>query len=120
MSTLLAFSRSPYSSDLIITRSSSIPIYVYDRWVLAILLLPLIATILGTWGRWRITGQDIFVGYDPVEIARRGPVDELPAAAQIAQKSSRDDVEKKHVWCMQETMLAMDGAQVTKIRFAVG
>jgi hypothetical protein len=119
-STLLAFSRSPYSSSLAITRSSSTPIYVYDRWVLAILLLPLIATILGTWGRWRITGQDIFVGYDPVEIARRGPVDELSVAAQTTQKGPRDDVEKKHVWCMQETMLSMDGAQVPKLRFAVG
>jgi hypothetical protein len=120
MSTLLAFSRSPYSSDLVITRSSSNPIYVYDRRVLAILLLPLIATILGTWGRWRITGNDIFVGYDPVEIARRGPVDELSASAQTAQKRHRNDVEKRHVWCVQDTALAMDGAQVTKVRFAVG
>lgn len=68
MSTLLAFSRSPYSSDLIITRSSSKPIYVYDWRVLAILFLPLMATILGICGRWRITGNDIFVGYDPVEM----------------------------------------------------
>jgi hypothetical protein len=120
MSTLLAFSRSPYSSDLVITRSSSKPIYVYDRRVLAILLLPLMATVFGTWGRWRITGEDIFVGYDPVEIARRGPVDELSASAETGQKYHRNDVEKKYVWCVQETVLAMDGTQVTKARFAVG
>jgi hypothetical protein len=62
MSTLMAFSRVPYASDLAVYTTTSKPIWVYDRAVLAILLLPLLAMLLGTFGRWRITGKDILVG----------------------------------------------------------
>ncbi|KAL1887236.1 hypothetical protein Cpir12675_006634 [Ceratocystis pirilliformis] len=54
MTTLQAFARSPSSSDFLFTRSHKSPEYKYDKVVLLILAVPFIATILGTWNRWRV------------------------------------------------------------------
>lgn len=114
MATLMAFSRSPYSSDLTITTVATTPVYDYDKRVLAVLIMPFLATLFGLYGRCRVTGKDIFVGYDPVEIARRGPVDGLP------ETSSADGVEKKHVWCATiENETDANGNQVPRNGFVV-
>ncbi|KFY20525.1 hypothetical protein V491_03650 [Pseudogymnoascus sp. VKM F-3775] len=114
MSTLMAFSRVPYASGLAVSTTTSPPVHVYDRLVLAILLLPLVATLLGTLGRWRITGKDIFVGYDPVEIARRGPVKGLP------DRTVDDSIDEKFIWSEQEYDVDDRGERHSRDRFAVG
>ena len=72
--TLMAFSRSPNSSQLTIYTKQYDNIYVYNARVLGILTLPILATLLGTFRRWRVVGRDIVIGYDPVEISKRGPI----------------------------------------------
>lgn len=42
--------------------------------MLLALLVPAIATLAAVLGRRTVTGDDVFVGYNPVEIARRGPI----------------------------------------------
>ncbi|KAH7142138.1 hypothetical protein EDB81DRAFT_869889 [Dactylonectria macrodidyma] len=113
LATVLAFSRTPHASDLKITTSVSTPQYAYDRHVLAVLLVPFIATILGTWGRWKVEGQEKIAGYDPVGIARRGPVKGLH------NYGSRDDIDKKIVLGYRETTSAPTGTQVDTDRFAI-
>jgi hypothetical protein len=113
MSTLMAFSRVPYASDLAVSTTTSKPIWVYDRAVLAILLLPLLAMLLGTFGRWRITGKDILVGYDPVRIARRGSVSGLP------HKSADDGTDEKPTWSVEEYEVDDNGERHSRERFVV-
>ncbi|CAG9991112.1 unnamed protein product [Clonostachys byssicola] len=72
--TLMAFARVPGAANVTITTTTSGPIYVYHPLVLLILLIPFFATVLGTYRRLRIEGNSLCPGYDPVEIARRGPV----------------------------------------------
>lgn len=114
MSTLMAFSRVPYASDLTVSTTTSAQVYVYDKPVLAILLLPLVATLLGTFGRWRITGKDIFIGYDPVEIARRGPVKVL------TDRNVDDGIDDKLIWSVQECEVDDKGQRRLKDQFVVG
>ena len=114
MSTLMAFSREPYASDLAVSTTTSRPIYVYNRPVLTILLLPLVATLLGMFGRWKITGNDIFVGYDPVEIARRGPVKGLP------DRDIDSRIDEMQVWSLQEFVIDDKGQTNISDKFAVG
>ncbi|KAK7222391.1 hypothetical protein V2G26_010394 [Clonostachys chloroleuca] len=73
--TLMAFTRVPGAANVTITTTTSGPIYVYHPLVLLILLIPFFATVLGTYRRLRIEGNSLCPGYDPVEIARRGPVE---------------------------------------------
>uniref|UniRef100_A0A8H7N664 Uncharacterized protein n=1 Tax=Bionectria ochroleuca TaxID=29856 RepID=A0A8H7N664_BIOOC len=72
--TLMAFTRVPGAANVTITTTTSGPIYVYHPLVLLILLIPFFATVLGTYRRLRVEGNSLCPGYDPVEIARRGPV----------------------------------------------
>ncbi|KAK5651988.1 hypothetical protein OQA88_10891 [Cercophora sp. LCS_1] len=72
--TLHAFARGPESSDLVFTRGEVRGAYVYQPLALLVLLVPFAATVLGTWGRWRVGSAEEVVGYDPVAIARLGPV----------------------------------------------
>ncbi|KAH6986965.1 hypothetical protein EDB80DRAFT_690416 [Ilyonectria destructans] len=88
MATLHAFARGPNSSELVFARSHSSPVYVYQPLVLLILLVPLLATILGSWTRWRVAGDTVKVGYDPVGIARLGPVRGM-AQGSTPSKESR-------------------------------
>jgi len=74
MATVLAFSRASNASDLTITTREPLTKYVYDKRVVAILLVPFFASILGTWGKWRVEGTEQVIGYDPVAIAERGPI----------------------------------------------
>jgi hypothetical protein len=120
MATLLAFSRSPFSSDLTITTDTAIPLYDYNQRVLAILLLPLLAVVIGTWGRWRVGGKEHFVGYDPVEIARRGPVFGLPDRIVTQETNDQKRIDGKRVWSYQEALLTDAGLSVTRDRLVVG
>ncbi|KAF3935248.1 hypothetical protein ABW19_dt0202693 [Dactylella cylindrospora] len=71
---LFAFARAVNTTDLSKTIETRTPIYIYNQKVLLVLLVPLVATILGVWGRWYVLGDDMMPGYDPVRIARWGPV----------------------------------------------
>lgn len=113
MATLLAFSRAPNASDLTITTREPITRYVYDKRVLAILLVPFIATILGTWGRWSVEGTEQVIGYDPVAIAERGPIQGLPESV------SGEDIDKKRVVGYQDTTITSTGMRVDTTRFAI-
>jgi hypothetical protein len=115
----MAFSRSPYTSSLTIVTTDSLPVYVYDARVLAILLVPFLATVLGTWGRWRVTGNDVFVGYDPVEIARRGPVVGMSEASEVRDAGMREALDGRKVWVVRETRAGKDGISRSKERFEV-
>jgi hypothetical protein len=112
MATLMAFAKAPGAADLTITTTGSTVVYVYERSVLAILLIPLVATVLGMWGRSKITGNDVFVGYDPVEIAKRGPVHGLWGVGGEA-------VENKQIWSVTEMLANGNGELITKGRFVV-
>jgi hypothetical protein len=74
MDNLFAFSRWANTTDRLITRETPRMVYVYDAKVLLVLVLPLLATILGVWKRWQVLGPELMLGYDPVKIARCGPV----------------------------------------------
>ncbi|KAG7411033.1 hypothetical protein ACKAV7_010789 [Fusarium commune] len=116
MATLLAFSRAPNASDLSITTREPFTRYVYDERVLAILLVPFLATILGTWGRWKVEGTGQVIGYDPVAIAERGPIQGLPEDVS----RSREDIDEKTVVGYQETTTTSTGTRVNVTRFAIG
>ncbi|PMD33443.1 hypothetical protein L207DRAFT_589807 [Hyaloscypha variabilis F] len=87
--TLMAFAREPLAADITVTIVDNTPVYLFDQKVLLILLVPMLAVLLGTVGRYEIEGHDICVGYDPVEIARRGPIVDLA--------ESRDESNDHHL-----------------------
>ncbi|KAM0330859.1 hypothetical protein ACHAQA_003814 [Verticillium albo-atrum] len=112
MATLHAFARGSNSSDLVFTRSHRSPAYVYEPIVLLILLVPLLATILGTWARWRVAGDNVTVGYDPIGIARLGPVDGLThGPAGSGQYKKQEDSSK--VWRWTREVNYSDGSSST-------
>ncbi len=74
MATLMAWAGSPVVADRTYTYTDILPIYSYDRRVLLILLVPLTAMILNLSGRWRVGSSEEVFGYDPIEIAKWGPV----------------------------------------------
>lgn len=82
MATLLAFVREPYAGAVSITTTHKRNVWKYDRHVLAILAVPLLATILVLCVCWRVEGDEVVVGYDPLEIARR--------AGEILEERKRD------------------------------
>lgn len=93
MSTLFAFSRSPTSSTLNFAfESANKARYTYDKKVLFILLIPLLATLLGCWGRGWVGGIEV-IGYDVVGIATMGPVGGLEKYEQGSE------IEERPVWC---------------------
>lgn len=74
MAALMSWARSPGSADVDYTQTRTVRVYVYQRWVLLMLLVPLLATVLGTVGKISVGGKDLVPGYDPLVIASRGPV----------------------------------------------
>lgn len=116
--TLMAFVRSPDSVNVTITTTNNTPVYIFDLKVLIILPVPLLATVLGTFGRWRMAGNDIYIGYDPVEIARRGPVARL-AERKKDPNAAEEDVDEKHVVIVRETAVAEGGSQSMRDYFQV-
>lgn len=69
--TLFAFSRAPEAASVHITHTDHVNIWSYDPRVLAILIPPLLATILILCTRWRIYSDNVVIGYNPIAIARR-------------------------------------------------
>ncbi|KAH7375196.1 hypothetical protein B0T11DRAFT_308823 [Plectosphaerella cucumerina] len=92
--TMSAFARQPNASDVVTTMREATRVYVYNHMVLLILLVPLLATLLGTWGRWAVGSDDDVLGYDPVAIATRGPVDGIAAPAFVGSAEYRKACEK--------------------------
>ncbi|KAM5345754.1 hypothetical protein ACJ41O_011615 [Fusarium nematophilum] len=121
MATLHAFARMPGSSEITYTiRRSEARVYVYDARVLLILLVPCVATVLGCWGRWKVAGEDVVVGYDPVGIARLGPVTGLYSGALPADREARDEEDSLRVWRWQRIGPYQNGFTATATGFAVG
>ena len=116
LATLLAFSREPGASDLEMAFTTTRNQYIYEARVLAILLVPLMATLLGTWGRWRVEGDEVVLGYNPVKIAMRGPVEGAPQGSS----GTEDDVDEKQVMIYKEKFITPHGVQGTVDRFVVG
>ena len=69
--TLFAFARAPHAAPLDITETHDISIWTYDTRVLAVLVLPFLATILILSIHWRIQSNEVVIGYDPLGTARR-------------------------------------------------
>ncbi|KAH8669144.1 hypothetical protein BX600DRAFT_461280 [Xylariales sp. PMI_506] len=95
MATLLSFARSPGSATSYITTTISHNSYVFDKRFLAILVVPLIATICGLWGRLKIEGNDVVIGYDPVRIAEHGQKFAGPSRANTIEQGRILDMEEK-------------------------
>ncbi|KAM7208168.1 hypothetical protein V8F20_001448 [Naviculisporaceae sp. PSN 640] len=70
--TLAAFAREPNASDITRTITTTTRVYVFRPANLAILIVPLLGTLLACWGRLRVGSREEVPGYDPVAIARRG------------------------------------------------
>ena len=84
MATLLAFVRAPHTGDVLMKTTYGDHIWMYDPRVCAILVIPVLATFIG--GRYFFTLEDhegYFIGYDPLEIARR--------ASEILRTSETED-----------------------------
>ncbi len=83
--------------------------------MLLVLLVPLLATLLSAWGRWRVAGEDVTVGYDPVAIARLGPVvgGELAPGIVPAEKSARREEDMLRVWRWRRNYVGGDGRTYT-------
>lgn len=76
---LLSFKTNHTVADKTTTAEHRRIVYNYDSKVLLYLLVPLIATLAGCWGRWWIGDEDVVFGYDPLRIAQCGPVQGLTA-----------------------------------------
>jgi hypothetical protein len=70
--TLSAFVRAPAAAEVTVKNINPVQLWVYDKVVLAILLVPALATLLPLFGRIRVERKDVCLGYDPVAIAARG------------------------------------------------
>lgn len=117
MSTLLAFARAPDSADLVITTTERVQSWGYDPTVLAVLCVPLLATFLGLIGRMKVGSDDDVVGYDPVEIARRGPVMrrrmDMGGEEEVLDYDS-DGKDEMEVWSVKR------GEEKRRVKFVVG
>lgn len=71
MATLFAFARAPNASAVDIETTKRINIWTYNAQVLSVLAIPLLATSLVLFARWKVYSNDIVIGYDPIGIARR-------------------------------------------------
>jgi hypothetical protein len=81
--TLAAFSKEVNASNVTTTRTTVTRVYVYDRRVLSILLIPVIAMVMSAWGRLRVGSDEVVREYDPVAIAQLEPVEELPLGGEV-------------------------------------
>ncbi|KAF7194698.1 hypothetical protein HII31_03960 [Pseudocercospora fuligena] len=68
--TLLIYSKYPGTASATITTTTSYLIWNYNSWVLAILFLPLLASVLVLSTNFEVGGTDKVIGYDPVRIAK--------------------------------------------------
>jgi hypothetical protein len=87
MATLFAFARSPHAASVDITTTLERNIWTYDTTVLAILALPLLATVLVLCIGWKVQSDEVVIGYDPLEIARRADEVLMPSLGAATQHS---------------------------------
>jgi hypothetical protein len=85
MATLFAFARSPHAASIDITTTLERNIWTYDTTVLAILALPLLATVLVLCIAWKVQSDEVVIGYDPLEIARRADEVLMPSLRAMTQ-----------------------------------
>ena len=115
--TLSAFSRQTNASDMTITTGTETEVYRYDSRVLAILLIPLFATLLVVWGRIKVGDEDTVVTYSPIEIARRGPVRGLPMNV-VLDPEEKKKVENWQIWGTKQDVFKPDGTRKVYVGFA--
>lgn len=89
MATLFAFARSPHAASLDFTTTLEANIWTYDTTVLAILALPLLATVLVLCIGWKVQSDEVVIGYDPLGIARRADEVLIPSLRVMTQDSSK-------------------------------
>jgi hypothetical protein len=89
LTTLLAFATAPHAASLNITTTTSLGRWSYDARVLPVLALPLLATLLVCSVYWRVYGDEIVIGYNPLEIARR--TDEITVASRNLDEEGTSD-----------------------------
>jgi hypothetical protein len=90
MATLFAFAQAPHAASLDITQTHDVGIWTYDTRVLAVLALPFLATILVLSVYWKVQSNEVVIGYDPLEIARRA--DEVLVLSLGAMESEGKDL----------------------------
>lgn len=117
--TLSAYARLADASMLTLTMEAEEDRYVYEEMVLLVLLVPLVATLLGAWGRWRVGGEEVVVGYSPVEMARRGPVVGLPTGEVLVEEQKREFGRWK-VWGLREGTVTDEGRRTVAVGYAAG
>lgn len=88
MATLFAFAQSPHAASLDITTTLEDNIWTYDSTVLAILALPLLATVLVLCIGWKVQSDEVVIGYDPLGIARRADEVLIPSLRAMTQGAS--------------------------------
>lgn len=110
MATLMAWVSSPGSAKTTTVTTDYTLIYTYNPWILLVLIIPFLATVLGTYGKLRFGGYDVVLGYDPLAIASRGPTyspdGPLGALSEEDQKKSAKtstDVDGVPRWCIFES-----------------
>jgi hypothetical protein len=92
MATLFAFAQAPHAASLDITETHDVSVWTYDTRVLAVLALPFLATILVLSIYWRVQSNEVVIGYDPLEIARRADEVLVLSLGAKAQDSEGKDL----------------------------
>ncbi|KAG9250836.1 uncharacterized protein F5Z01DRAFT_343249 [Emericellopsis atlantica] len=103
--TMGAFARMPNASDVVTTNRTATRVYVYNQLVLLILLAPFLASIMGTWGRWKVGSDDDVPGYDPAAIAARGPVEGVSPTVLVARHGYRKACDKLRLVGFEESVV---------------
>lgn len=81
-----AFGRNSSAADITKTLETYRVKYVYNPKYLLCLIIPLFAIIAGGWNRWWINNGEVSLGYDPIKIARHGPVDGLEGKQTLEEE----------------------------------
>ncbi|KAG8411743.1 hypothetical protein J3458_015328 [Metarhizium acridum] len=116
--TMGAFARMPNASDVVTTNRTTTRAYVYNQLVLLILLVPLLASMTGTWRRWKAGSDDDVLGYDPVAIATRGPVEGVSPTAFVADHEYSKGCDKLRLTGLEESVVdPYTGQSGTRVRF---
>lgn len=92
MATIFAFAQAPHAASIDLTETHEVSIWRYDTTVLAVLVLPLLATFLVLSIHWRVQSDEVVIGYDPLEIARHAEKVLAPSLRGMAQDSEGKDL----------------------------
>lgn len=92
MATLFAFAQAPHAASLEIIETHEFSIWRYETRVLPVLALPFLATILVLSIYWRVQSDEVVIGYDPLEIARRADEVLVPSLGASEQDSEGNEL----------------------------